>query len=43
MNVSETNIAKPKLGDGVYTKRDVSAILKLPYNKLSRWMDGFWG
>ncbi len=33
---------QPKLGEGIYTKRDVSSILHLPYAKVSRWMDEFW-
>lgn len=33
---------KPKLGEGIYTKRDVADILNLPYAKVSRYMDEFW-
>lgn len=33
---------QPKVGEDIYTKRDVSHILKLPYTKVSRWMDEFW-
>lgn len=31
-----------RIGEGVYTKKDVSQILQLPYSKVSRWMDDFW-
>ena len=32
----------PTVGDGIYTVRDISFILKLPYHKVSRWMREFW-
>jgi len=33
---------QPKVGEGVYTSKDVSHILKLPSDKVSRWMRDFW-
>ena len=32
----------PKVGEGIYTIRDVAFILNLPYHKVSRWMREFW-
>lgn len=31
-----------KLGNGIYTVRDVSLILRLPYYKVSRWLNKYW-
>lgn len=33
---------EPALGEGIYTKRDVADILRLPYQKVSRWMEDYW-
>ncbi|MEN0055542.1 MAG: DUF433 domain-containing protein [Mucilaginibacter sp.] len=32
----------PKVGEGIYTARDISNILNLPYSKVSYWMREFW-
>jgi uncharacterized protein (DUF433 family) len=32
----------PKVGEGIYSTRDVAFILQLPYYKVSRWMREFW-
>jgi uncharacterized protein (DUF433 family) len=32
----------PTVGEGIYTVRDISFILKLPYSKVNRWMREFW-
>ncbi len=34
---SINNNIQPTVGEGIYTKRDVADILKLPYGKVSRW------
>lgn len=33
---------QPAVGEGIYTSKDVSHILKLPYGKVNRWMREFW-
>lgn len=43
MTVTAEFKIEPKIGEGIYTKRDVSEILNLPYQKVSRWMEDFWG
>lgn len=42
MKTEEITQIKPKVGEGIYTVRDVSTILQLPYYKVSRWMREFW-
>jgi len=42
METTEITQISPKIGEGIYTKKDVSKILQLPYSKVSRWMDEFW-
>lgn len=32
----------PSVGEGIYTARDISFILKLPYHKVNYWMREFW-
>ena len=32
----------PKLGEGIYTTRDVAEVLKLPYHKVKYLMNTFW-
>jgi uncharacterized protein (DUF433 family) len=34
---------KPKLGEGIYLVKDVSKILHLEYEKVYRWIVGYWG
>jgi len=36
-----TNIA-PKLGEGIYYLKDISAILHLDYELVRRWIAGYW-
>lgn len=33
---------EPKLGEGIYSTKDISDILELPYHKVQRSMSGFW-
>jgi len=33
---------EPKLGEGIYSTKDISEILDLPYHKVRRSMGGFW-
>jgi len=33
---------EPKLGDGIFLIKDVSKILHLDYNKVYRWIIGYW-
>ncbi len=33
---------QPELGKGIYTARDISQILKLPKNKVNRWLNEYW-
>lgn len=33
---------KPKLGEGIYLVKDVSKILHLDYEKVYRWIVGYW-
>jgi uncharacterized protein (DUF433 family) len=41
--MSTTNeTIKPRLGEGVYTARDISKILNLDYEKVYRWLVGYW-
>lgn len=42
MTTISTLKIQPKVGEGIYTKRDVADILNLPYQKVSKWMDEFW-
>jgi uncharacterized protein (DUF433 family) len=42
MQITENIKILPKVGEGIYTVRDVAFILKLPYQKVSRWMREFW-
>lgn len=42
MKSTATFHIEPKVGEGIYTKRDVAKILNLPYAKVSKWMDEFW-
>lgn len=34
---------KPKIGEGIYIVKDVSKILHLDYEKVYRWIVGYWG
>lgn len=34
---------KANIGEGVYLIKDVSKILSLPYEKVYRWIVGYWG
>jgi uncharacterized protein (DUF433 family) len=34
---------KPKIGEGIYLVKDVSKILHLDYEKVYRWIVGYWG
>lgn len=38
----EINIVTPKLGEGIYYLKDISAILGLDYSKVKRWIMGYW-
>lgn len=38
----ETNQAKPKLGQGIYSIPDVAKLLNLPYKKVSHWLNTLW-
>lgn len=42
MQLTESIKISPKVGEGIYTARDVSFILRLPYPKVNRWMREFW-
>jgi uncharacterized protein (DUF433 family) len=42
MKIPKTFQLQPKVGEGIYTKRDVADILRLPYSKVSNWFDEFW-
>ena len=33
---------KPEIGKGIYTLRDVATILKMPYNKVHKWIRKYW-
>lgn len=33
---------EPKLGEGIYLTKDVAQILHLDYEKVYRWMGGYW-
>jgi uncharacterized protein (DUF433 family) len=33
---------KPKLGEGVYLPKDIATILNLDYQKVYRWIAGYW-
>jgi uncharacterized protein (DUF433 family) len=33
---------KPKLGEGIYLTKDVAKILHLDYEKVYRWVGGYW-
>lgn len=41
MIANDKNI-KPRLGEGIYLVKDVSKILALDYNKVYRWIIGYW-
>lgn len=41
MNTPFKNIT-PKIGEGVYLVKDVSKILHLDYEKVYRWLAGYW-
>jgi len=43
MQSTKTFQLEPQVGEGIYTKRDVADILRLPYSKVSRGFDEFWG
>lgn len=38
----ETLQIKPLLSTGIYTIPDIAMILRLPYNKVNRWINIFW-
>ena len=38
-----TQIASPKIGEGIFLIKDVSKILNLDYDKVRRWIVGYWG
>jgi uncharacterized protein (DUF433 family) len=40
--VSKKKIVTPKIGEGVFTAKDVSDILKLPYSKVYYLMNTYW-
>lgn len=42
MAIANTINIKAKLGEGIYLVRDVSKILKLDYEKVYRWIVGYW-
>ncbi|HEY4322456.1 MAG TPA: DUF433 domain-containing protein [Mucilaginibacter sp.] len=42
MATKEIENIQAKVGEGIYSKRDVADILHLPYHKVSRWMNDFW-
>lgn len=33
---------KLSLGNGIYTIREISRILRLPYGKVHRWLNKYW-
>ena len=33
---------KPEIGLGIYTPSEIAKILRLPYYKVSRWIDKYW-
>lgn len=40
--VSQIINIKPKLGEGIYLTKDVAKILHLEYEKVYRWLGGYW-
>jgi len=40
---TKISAASPQLGQGIYLIKDVSKILQLPYEKVYRWIVGYWG
>lgn len=41
--ITKTLNIEPKLGEGIYLVKDVSKILNLHYEKVYRWIVGYWG
>jgi uncharacterized protein (DUF433 family) len=40
---AEKNLINPQIGEGIFLIKDVSKILQLPYEKVYRWIVGYWG
>lgn len=39
---TQTLIAEPKLGMGIYTMPDIAMLFRLPNHKINRWVNTFW-
>lgn len=42
MSTANQHTITPKLGEGIYRVKDISNILKLDYDKVYRWINGYW-
>jgi len=42
MNKATKFVIEPKIGEGIYSTQDISALLDLPYHKVRQAMSGFW-
>jgi uncharacterized protein (DUF433 family) len=42
MTIKTDNTIRPKLGEGIYLTKDISKILHLDYEKVYRWIAGYW-
>ena len=39
INTAENSL---KIGNGIFTIRDISKILNLPYHKVTFWLNNYW-
>jgi len=35
--------SKLKIGSGIYTKSEIAKIFRIPYSRVSRWINRYWG